>query len=97
MLEGQLISIFSVEGTVKLAVHEAPFPQVLVAVNVTLTVPPQAGGAPVLLLVILTLQPPVDVTASNQSAKAVFICSCVNPVVTVRSPGHTICTSPEGG
>ena len=41
---------------------------VLVCVNVTVVEPPQADGAPVLSLVITTLQPPVDDAAANQAA-----------------------------
>jgi hypothetical protein len=38
----------------------------LVTVNVTVTVPPQAGGAPLLLLEIAALQPPLNVAVFNQ-------------------------------
>jgi type IV pilus biogenesis protein CpaD/CtpE len=41
---------------------------VLVYVNVTVVEPPQADGAPVLSLVMTTLQPPVDDAVANQSA-----------------------------
>ena len=41
---------------------------VLVCVNVTVVEPPQADGAPVLSLVMTTLQPPVDDAVANQAA-----------------------------
>ena len=40
--------------------------QELVAVKVTVLVPPHLSGAPVLLLVMATLHPPEDVTVANQ-------------------------------
>ena len=42
--------------------------QVLVYVNVTVVEPPQADGAPVLSLVMTTLQPPLDDAVANQAA-----------------------------
>jgi hypothetical protein len=44
--------------------------QVPVAVKVTVTLPPDWEGAPGLLLVIPTVQPPVDVTDASQVAYA---------------------------
>jgi len=42
--------------------------QLLVYVNVTVVEPPQEDGAPVLSLVMTTLQPPVDDAVANQAA-----------------------------
>jgi hypothetical protein len=51
--------------------------QLLVYVKVTVVDPPQAAGAPVLLLVKPPLQPPLAVAVANQVAKAVFTAACV--------------------
>ena len=51
--------------------------QELVRVKVTVVEPPQAEGAPVLLLVKPPLQPPLAVAVANQVAKAVFTAACV--------------------
>ncbi len=39
--------------------------------------PPQAGGAPVLLLVKTPLQPPEAVAVANQAVKLALIAACV--------------------
>lgn len=39
--------------------------------------PPQAGGAPVLLLVKTPLQPPVPLAVASQVLKAAFTAACV--------------------
>jgi hypothetical protein len=49
----------------------------LVTVNVTVVEPPQAAGAPVLLLVKTALQPPVKLAVANQFVKAVLTAACV--------------------
>ena len=51
--------------------------QLLVAVNVTVAVPPQASGAPMLLLVRMVPQPPLTVTDASQLAYFVSISACV--------------------
>lgn len=51
--------------------------QSLVTVNVTVVVPPQANGAPVLLLVNTGLQPPVAETVANQMANLELMAACV--------------------
>ena len=56
--------------TVKVAEQVTLAPQVLVTVQVTVVVPPQARGAPALLFVILAPQPPLKVVVANQVAKA---------------------------
>lgn len=50
---------------------------VLVYVNVTVVEPPQADGAPELLLVNTPLQPPLAVAVANHVAKALFTAACV--------------------
>ena len=49
----------------------------MVTVNVTVVEPPQAAGAPVLLLVKTALQPPVKLAVANQLAKAALTAACV--------------------
>lgn len=51
--------------------------QSLVNVKVTVVVPPQAFGAPVLLLLNMVLHPPVAETEASQVANLVSICACV--------------------
>jgi hypothetical protein len=46
-------------------------------VKVTVVLPPQALGAPVLLFVRTPLQPPLALAVASQVAKAVFIAACV--------------------
>ncbi len=48
-----------------------------VAVHVTVVVPPQADGAAVLLLVTVTLHPPLFVAVANQLAYAASTAPCV--------------------
>ena len=48
-----------------------------VAVHVTVVVPPHADGAPVLLLVTVTLHPPLFVAPLNQVLYAASTCPCV--------------------
>ncbi len=45
--------------------------------NVTVVEPPQAGGAPVLLLVRAPLQPPEAVAVASHVAKAALTAGCV--------------------
>ncbi|MBK8449458.1 MAG: hypothetical protein IPL42_05290 [Saprospiraceae bacterium] len=51
--------------------------QVEVTVKVTVTVPPQAKGAPALLFEMEALQPPEKLAVVNQVAKAASIAACV--------------------
>ena len=48
-----------------------------VTVQVTVVDPPQAGGAPVLLLLICPSQPPVKLAVESQLANAEFTDVCV--------------------
>jgi hypothetical protein len=73
--------------TVKLALAVEFAAQELVAVHVTVTDPPQADGAPVLLLVTDKLHPPLLTTAANQFVYAVLICVCVWQLVIVVFAG----------
>ena len=45
--------------------------------KVTVVEPPQAAGAPVLLLVRTPLQPPLALAVASQVAKAAFTAACV--------------------
>jgi len=56
------------EVTVKVAVQITGAWQELVTVNVTIELPPQAGGAPALLFVNDELQPPLVVTPASHAA-----------------------------
>jgi hypothetical protein len=62
--------------TVKVA-WQVCVPQSLVLVNVTVVLPPQNEGAPVLLLVKMPLQPPLALAVASQLAKAVLTAACV--------------------
>lgn len=63
--------------TVNTALHVFGASQLLVAVNVTVVEPPHAGGAPPLLLLNPTLQPPVVLTEFSQFANFVLILAWV--------------------
>jgi hypothetical protein len=54
--------------TVKVAEHVTGLAQELVTVNVTVFVPPQASGAPLLSFVKVVLQPPLLLAVPNQVA-----------------------------
>ena len=62
--------------------------QVLVYVKVTVLEPPQAGGAPVLLLDRIPLQPPLADAVANHALKAVFTCACVKQEAVLVFTGH---------
>lgn len=53
--------------------------QVLVLVNVTVTLPPVAGGAVGLPLVNVPPQPPLAVAVANHVANLVLMAACVCP------------------
>jgi hypothetical protein len=74
--------------TVKVRVQVCVASQLLVTVNVTDTEPPQANGAPMLLLVNVRLQPPVAVAEASQARYFTFICDCVWQAASVTFAGQ---------
>ena len=64
----QLNTTAGAVGTVKVAMHVFWDSQLLVTVQVTVFDPPHASGAPVLLLLIVALHPPVKVADASQLA-----------------------------
>lgn len=68
MLAGQVSITGGAVATVKVEVQVLGASQEDVAVNTTVTDPPQAFGAPVLLLLKTTLQPPVALAVANHVA-----------------------------
>jgi hypothetical protein len=74
---GQVSDTVGAAATVKVACPLLPGPQPLVTVKVTVVEPPQAEGAPVLLLVRTALQPPVKLAVASQFAKAVLTAAWV--------------------
>lgn len=77
MFVGQVKSTAGAAVTVKVRVQVTGAWQLLVAVNVTVELPPQALGAPGLLLVKAVPHPPVTETDANQAAYLVSIAACV--------------------
>ena len=67
--------------------------QSLVTVKVTVAVPPQAGGAPLLLFDKMALQPPLNVTSCSQAANAASISACVWQASSVTSSGQVKLTT----
>ncbi len=63
--------------TVKTALHVLLASQLLVTVNVTVLEPPHRFGAPVLLLVVATLHPPVVLTVASHLVNLALIESWV--------------------
>ena len=59
--------------------------------------PPQAAGAPVLLLVNAPLQPPLADAVANQVAKAVFTAACVWQAAAVVLVGQVSTTVGAAG
>ena len=78
--------------TVKVALQVLVVSQLLVTEKVTVVVPPHALGAPVLLLVIMTLQPPVTVMEFNQLVNFELIESCDWQMPSVRAVGQVTTT-----
>jgi hypothetical protein len=64
-------------GTVYVAEQVTGFSQELVTVKMTVVVPPQIGGAPVLLLLKVALQPPLKPAVFSHAAKSASSCACV--------------------
>ena len=73
------------------------FPQELVSVNVTIVLPPQAEGAPVLLLLKVALQPPLVLAVASQVANSVFTEVCVWQDATVVVAGPVKLTRGAAG
>jgi hypothetical protein len=61
-------------------------------VKVTVVLPPQADGAPVLLFVNAPLQPPEAVAVASQVLKAVFTAACVWQAAVVVFTGQVSTT-----
>ena len=68
-----------------------------VAVHVTVVVPPHANGAPVLLLVTVTLHPPLFVAPPNQVLYAASTAACVWQLVVVVLVGVVKLTVVDAG
>ena len=65
------------ETTANVAEHVLLGSHELVTVNVTVAVPPQAEGAPVLLFEMVALQPPENVAVASHVANLELIAACV--------------------
>jgi hypothetical protein len=76
-LDGHVRTTAGAVVTANVAEHVLFGSQELVTVNVTVAVPPHAIGAPVLLLEIVALQPPLNVAVVNQVANLALIAACV--------------------
>ena len=72
-LAGQFKTTAGASVTVNVRTHDFGDSQSEVTVKVTLAVPPQASGAPVLLLVNTPLQPPVKDIVDSQSLNFMFM------------------------
>lgn len=71
--------------------------QVLVLVNMTVTLPPVAGGATVALLVNEPPQPPVPEAVANHAANLASIAACVWPKASVWFAGQASITVGAAG
>ena len=76
-LVGQVKFTTGAAVTAKLLVQVIGAAQLLVAVNVTVAVPPQAFGTTVLLLVSTVLQPPAVFAVASQAANFASMAVCV--------------------
>jgi hypothetical protein len=90
---GAVITTTGAFGTVKVALQDFIDSQSLVTVQVTIFVPPQASGAPVLLWVITALHPPVKLVVPSQFEYKVLMSDWVRQVPTVISPAQLIETA----
>jgi hypothetical protein len=59
-------------------------------VNVTVVLPPQADGAPVLLFVNTPLHPPLPDAVANHALKAEFTCAWVKQAAVAVFTGQVI-------
>jgi hypothetical protein len=89
----QLIDTAVTAGTVKVAVQVFTPSQVLVTVHITVFDPPQASGAPVLLLVSTPLHPPVKVVDASQLLYRVFTADWVRQEPTVMLVAQLMVTA----
>jgi hypothetical protein len=87
------VSTTELAFTVKVRVQVTGASQLLATVKVTVAVPPQASGAPALLLVKTALQPPLVVAVANQAAYLVLICAWVWQAISVVFTGHVKTTA----
>jgi hypothetical protein len=86
---GQFNTAVEAAVTVKVLVQVViAAPQLLLAVKVTLTEPPQALGAATALLLTVALHPPVTVAKANQALNLVLIWACVWQLASVLSVGQ---------
>jgi hypothetical protein len=74
-LEGQVNTTAGAVVTANVAEHVLFGSHELVTVNVTVAVPPHAGGATVLLFEIAALHPPLKVAVVSQVANLESICA----------------------
>jgi hypothetical protein len=79
--------------TVNVAVHVTGGSQPLFTVKMTVAVPPQASGAPVLLLVKTALQPPVKLAVASQVLYLVLMAACDWQATSVVLIGHVKTTA----
>jgi hypothetical protein len=79
--------------TVNVAEHVLGDSQELVTVNVTVVVPPQADGAPELLLEMAALQPPENVTVASHAANLESMAACVWQAASVTLAGQVKVTA----
>ena len=79
-------------GTVKVAWQVLEAWQADVTVKVTVVLPPQKDGAPVLLFVNTPLHPPVNVAVANQVLNAALTAACVWQAVVVVFTGQVSTT-----
>jgi hypothetical protein len=91
--DGQVRTTAGAVVTVKVAEQVFGASHVLVTVNVTVVEPPQAGGAPLLLLVIALLQPPVKLAVASHVANFALIDACVWQAASVAFAGQVMDTA----
>lgn len=92
MLTGQVKLTLGAVVTVKEALHVFVASQLLVTVQVTVFEPPHAAGAPVLLLLMETLQPPVLEKVLSQFVNLVLMLVCVWQAASVTFTGQVSTT-----
>ena len=94
-LVGQFSTTVGGAATVKVA-WQVWLPQLLLLVNVTVVLPPQAEGAPVLLLVMVLPQPPLPLAVANHVANAALTAACVWQAAVVVLVGQVMVTGSVG-